>query len=344
MHCFFLLTCPAFPCFLKAVREVFSINHLISNKKTTIAALHYIKNANINRTAYDNCLQKASNYRPYALSWCLDALCETQWDLLVYGDYEAVLPLPYNRKWLGIKRIIQPLHIQQLGLFYDENNPVITKGVIISFFKALKTRFWFVYLHFSFDTTIFHSKNDFKQLIRPNYALNLQNSYQNIAQGYNAGMRYSMRKVAKQPFEIRENIDFSAWERLFLQYQAPKFAHFPKGFIEQAKKLIETAISLKKGSLYGVYLPSGELLAAAFYLLDERRITYLFSAASDEGRRLRAMHFLMDKQIQGYCGHAEVLDFEGSSIASIAEFYESFGGKNEPYFTFSFSRFPTFLI
>ncbi|MEY4926534.1 MAG: hypothetical protein RI894_970, partial [Bacteroidota bacterium] len=205
----------------------------------------------------------------------------------------------------------------------------------------LKKRFYFVYLHFSFDTAIFYKENHFKQSVRVNYTLNLKNSYQNIAQKYNAGMRYSMRKVAKHPFEIRENIGFSAWENLFLECQAPKFTHFPKDFMKQAKKVIEAAIYLKKGCLYGVYLPSGELLAAAFYLLDERRITYLFSAASDNGRKLRAMHFLMDKQIQGYCEHAQLLDFEGSSIPSIAEFYESFGGVNEGYFTgsFSFTRF-----
>ncbi len=296
----------------------------------------YIKNNQIDRIAYDNCMQNAQNYRPYALSWCLDALCESAWDLLVYGDYEMVMPLPFNRKWLGLKRTIQPLHIQQLGVFFDEKKfiqkDLLPKITNLLLYEA-KKRFWQVNLHFSFDTTPFYSsKNDFIQTERPNFILNLAMPYQTIIQQYNAGMRYSMRKVAKYDFELRENIDFELWKNLFLKHQATKFDNFPKTFISQAEKLIKTAISLEKGKLYGVFLPNGELLCAAFYLIDSKRLTYLFSAASDEGRKMRAMHFLMDFMIKKYAENAELLDFEGSSIASIAEFYESFGGQNQPYF------------
>lgn len=321
--------------------------------------LVYVSHAAIDRLAYDRCVQRACNYRPYSLAWSLDALCGTNWDLLVFGDYQAVMPLPYNRKWFGFKRIIQPLHLQQLGIFYQnqaknggnesdngqnevENNAFLQK-VVPLFLTELKKRYWFFNVHFSFDALSFLAENvekkGFSIQKRANFVLAIHIPYLELAKNYNAGMRYSMRKVAKKTFDLRKNIPFAAWETLFLRYQAPKFTHFPTTFMAQAKKLIERAVAFDKGVLYGVYDANNELLCAAFYLLDNQRITYLFSAASEQGRKDRAMHFLMDRVVACYAEQAEILDFEGSSIPSIAEFYSGFGAKNQPYFSLNYRIF-----
>ena len=45
---------------------------------------------------YTECLNKSVNYRIYAEIFYLDALVGNNWDCYVYGDYEAIMPLPYT--------------------------------------------------------------------------------------------------------------------------------------------------------------------------------------------------------------------------------------------------------
>jgi hypothetical protein len=49
------------------------------------------------KTKYDTCMAQSLNSRIYAFSWYLDAVAD-HWDVLVYGDYEAVMPLPWRQK------------------------------------------------------------------------------------------------------------------------------------------------------------------------------------------------------------------------------------------------------
>ena len=42
----------------------------------------YIKNKNINRLKWDNCVSNSKNYRIYGLSWYLDVVCKN-WDAIV---------------------------------------------------------------------------------------------------------------------------------------------------------------------------------------------------------------------------------------------------------------------
>jgi hypothetical protein len=53
-----------------------------------------------------------------------------------------------------------------------------------------------------------------------------------------------------------------------------------------------------------------------------------------------ANHFLLDRMIKEFSGQQLVLDFEGSQIAGIAEFYRQFGSTPEPYPFLRFSQLP----
>jgi len=55
--------------------------------------IKYIKRADLLIEKYDTCIDLAINSRIYAYSWYLDVVAD-HWDALVYGDYEAVMPIP----------------------------------------------------------------------------------------------------------------------------------------------------------------------------------------------------------------------------------------------------------
>jgi hypothetical protein len=44
------------------------------------------------------------------------------------------------------------------------------------------------------------------------------------------------------------------------------------------------------------------------------------------------MQFITDHILRHYQSSGKIYDFEGSSVPSIAKFYEGFGGVNQPFF------------
>ena len=74
-----------------------------------------LKHNKIDKTRWDNCINKSFNGNVYALSWYLD-IVHPEWDALVENDYERVMPLTYSKK-LGISYMFHPFFVQQLGVF-----------------------------------------------------------------------------------------------------------------------------------------------------------------------------------------------------------------------------------
>jgi hypothetical protein len=82
--------------------------------------------------------------------------------------------------------------------------------------------------------------------------------------------------------------------------------------------------------LWGVYL-GNQLLAGALWIQSHGKTIFLFSAVSDEGKKLMAMSWLIDKYISTHSEKPLILDFEGSNNNGLARFYAGFGALNRPY-------------
>ena len=68
--------------------------------------VHYITYQQIDKSKWDNCIDTAANGLVYGYSFYLDAMAK-HWDALVLDDYEAVMPLTWNKKY-GITYLYQP--------------------------------------------------------------------------------------------------------------------------------------------------------------------------------------------------------------------------------------------
>jgi hypothetical protein len=89
-----------------------------------------------------------------------------------------------------------------------------------------------------------------------------------------------------------------------------------------------------------VELPGSGILAIALLLQDSGRLYNIMSTTLPEGRRLEANHFLFEQLIREFANSDLILDFEGSDIAGIANFYKKFGAVSEPYFFVRFNNLP----
>ena len=85
-----------------------------------------LKYQEIDFEKYQNCLENAEQKIYSAEKVFLDVTAKNDWELLVYGDYEAVMPIPFIKKW-GFKFVVTPKLTQQLGVFSKNDNPEINE-------------------------------------------------------------------------------------------------------------------------------------------------------------------------------------------------------------------------
>lgn len=297
--------------------------------------IQYLLHQQIDKTKWDKTIASAPNGRPYAYSWYLEVSCGGQWDALILGDYEAVMPMPWNRKLLGIRQIYQPLVSQQLGIFGKN----ITIEILKFFLKNIPKNFRLV--HFKMN----EANGDLEELklgdnfLPPNYVfkkrtnliLSLQPSYEMLWKNYSKSLRKRLRK-AKPLLRIEEIDDVAQLVNYYAENLENKVQIGEKAYIK-IKAILNEIIKRNKGKIFAVYPPNEQIACTiGFFVFSHQRIINIFGASNPKGKEWYAMHFLLDYLIEKNAGKNWIFDFEGSDIEGIAAFFRSFGSLERPYY------------
>lgn len=286
----------------------------------------YLKRREIDRIAWDACVDRAWNGLPYAYSWWLDCTAG-QWDALVGDDYEAVFPLPWNRRYWGMKQVFPPLFTQQLGLFSIKP---FEPAAGLPFLEKIPSNFRRVCLSLN-ECHPLEPHPEWKISERVNYLLDLSKGYEAVSAGYSRSLRQRVRQSGSLHTWIDRPLSPEALAAFFVQYYGDKVGLKARSY-RRLVRLMHAALERGKAEVWGVAdAQSGELGAVGFFPISHGRVINLFSASSPRGRELHSMHTLLDGVIRRYAGSPSILDFEGSSIPSIAAFFASFGGERRGF-------------
>ncbi len=280
--------------------------------------IRFLTHKDIDKNRWDKCIQTSVNALAYALSGYLDCV-SPRWNALVLGDYTAVMPLPHKKKF-GLPYISHPLFCQQLGIFYQEGESIL----VDEFLKAIPYSF----IKTDVSLNAGNNNKDIVNFNRPNYLLPICHTYEDNHGLFNSNTRRNIKKAEKLiPGSLRV-IDIDRF--LLLKKQNPvnklNTHHF-----KTLEKLFHYLESEKLGEVLGVENEKGELLAAAMFIQYKKRITYLFSASSQEGKEKRAMFKVINEVIRKNLDQELTLDFEGSMIPGVATFFKGFGAQPEYY-------------
>lgn len=292
--------------------------------------LKYLKQHEIDYPKWDRCVEEAPNSRVYAVSWYLDRTA-VEWDALVWGNYEFVMPLPRRRK-LGISYLYQPLYCQQLGIF--PNPPA---EIAIEFYNAVTHKFSYFDIQNNAENIPPKRLKGVHILPRKNFLLHLETDYEAILSGYSKNTHRNIAKANNNRLGFVENIRLEDYLHL-KQKNLP--AQFPKSGFQKLKSIIAYSQYKGLGEIEGVYSPGNNLCAAVFFLRWKDRLLYLNAASSEEGKELRAMFFLIDHFLGTTAGKNLTLDFEGSMLPGVARFFEGFGATPETYYQIRGNRLP----
>jgi hypothetical protein len=289
--------------------------------------IRILKRSQINDARWDDTIRTASNSLPYAYTWYLDALCP-KWMALVIGEYECVMPLPIGRKW-GFLYVYQPLFCQQLGVFYKRRSDAILEQLI----TAALRKFVFVNLNLNYDNhlTTLPTKAQTK---KKNLILTLSGKHSTLQKEFSDNTLRNIKKGQKAglKFEEIDQKDFESFTDFYIKNTAVKDKAFKSRHTKYLHKLTQQFIIHDCGRLYVVKTSGGDICAGVIVVENGNRIIHLIPAADEYARQNGGMHFLVDAVLNHYSATDKVYDFEGSSVDSIARFYEGFGATAEPFY------------
>jgi len=293
--------------------------------------IKYLQQNEIDKKKWDQCISLAGNGLIYAYSYYLDTMSKN-WDALVIGDYETVMPLTWNKKY-GIHYLYQPAFTASLGVFGNG----LTEYLAEDFIQSIPKKFRLIEIALNYGN-IFSVPTGFS-VLRNNYILSLNKDYDSLCASYKENTRRNIKRAQQLGCIIKKNIPVAdiialskpAMQRL-TKVKDEDYLHF--------EKLYELLQAKNKALTYGVYSPNNELVASSVYFFSHKRAYYILVGNHPNGKTMGASHFLIDAFIKDHSKQDLILDFEGSDIRNLAFFYSSFGAVLEIYPFLKINRLP----
>jgi hypothetical protein len=287
----------------------------------------------IDKTRWDQLMRQVPGSHLYCQSWYLDAVCPN-WQALVAGDYEAVMPLTSGKKF-GISYLFQPLLSQQQGIVGRNR---LKPDQVDEFLDAIPRVFRLTEI-----TLNEHNLTGprFPVTTHTTYRLNLNKPYARLAENFSENTRRNLKKAPLDNIRFRTNITLPEFTALLDSDKSAGAAVLTSRKNREAlQRLVPALLHHNAGMICGVRNRHGDLLAAALIGQDKGFHYYLAPAMNNEGRDTRAMFFLIDRYIHLNAGLPATLDFEGSDIESVARFYKGYGALPATYTSLRINRLP----
>lgn len=290
--------------------------------------LQYLHRNQIDTAKWDQCIARAANGLLYAHSFYLDHMA-SNWDALVLGDYEAVMPLTWRKKW-GIKYLYKPAFVQQLGIF---SNAALTVDIVNSFLNVLPGYFRFAEMLLNYA----HPDDSLRQ--HSNFILPLHASYEQLQKNYKHDLVKNLKRTARFPLAYAEAKDYKRPLLAFTELCENRLPHITNADYRNWEKVF-SFLDKQNRVVVRTVLENGQVLSSALLMRDKERLYLMASVTGEKGRSKGANHFLIDRLIAEFAASDLILDFEGSDVAGIAHFYKNFGSIDQPYFFYRYNKLP----
>lgn len=295
--------------------------------------IKYIQREHLDEEKYNDCIENSIQSNSYAFSWYLDIVCDN-WDVLVLDDYEAVMPIPWRKKY-GIKYVYPPLWVLQLGVY--SNEAINENEFLIHLFSTFK----FVELRMNTHNNV-ELYSEFLQL-KQCQKLAINTTYSSILSKYRKDRKKDLQKATTADLIEKWNDHPSNLIELFKNNIGKRTPNIKENDYQNLEKLIAICIQKKVGEILAVYDKKNKLVASVFLLKHKNSITKLISSTNLKDRKNGANTFLIDRVIFKYHKDFSVFNFGGSSIKSVASFSKSFGAETEKYHQLKMNKLPKVL-
>ena len=287
--------------------------------------IKHLLHKEINKLKWDECISNSFNGNIYAYSWYLDVVCP-EWEALVEDDYSRVFPLTFRKK-SGINYLFQPVFTQQLGIF---SQIILNEEITENFINKIPKKFKFIEINLNVFNKINNTR--FNLINNLTHELDLISPYENISNNYSNNIKRNIKQAISSELYISKKIDTSAIIEIFKNNKGKDLQTFNNNDYNSLTKIVQICLNNQKAYIWGVFTKENNLCAGAIFVESNKKVIFLFSGITSEGRYNGAMSFLIDNFIKENSQRNLTLDFEGSNNINLARFYKSFGAKECIYF------------
>jgi hypothetical protein len=282
-----------------------------------------LSNQQIDKKRWDKTMEISQNGIIYGYSWYLDAVFPN-WSALVSEDYAYVFPITSNRKF-GFSYWYSPIYTMQLGVFTSNE---LSDAVLQLFYEVLPNSI--ISFDFSVNAKIHRIPDGFNASIKTCQYMDLTSSYTELIKNYSTNLKRNLKKAKNASLCIKESNDIVSVVTMFRVHRGESLENITEKDYRILYNLIQNALLVEKGKIYQVYLEE-ELLASCFFSYANNRIIYHKGGVNPKGKKLGAMHFLIDYIVQKNAQTNCIFDFGGSSIPAVKQFNSNFGNSEYTY-------------
>lgn len=264
-------------------------------------------------------MQSASNADLFGSSVYLDTMADG-WDAVVCGNYEAALPLPV-RKRFGFRYIyILPL----CGPFSVYGR--LPEGVSVEMMlSAIPQSLLRCDLNLWTDA----APSGWVVRSRINHLLDLSMEYTAIRRRYGATCKNLLNRGLAESLQLTTSCPISA--QLQMAGQFGGLVQTDERDVLRFERLCRKSEKTGQMLSMAVTTTDGRIIAGGIFLRSARQLHYLLGWSNREGKKYNASRHILDEVIRIHAGQPLTLDFEGSDIPGVAQFFESFGAVPHRY-------------
>jgi hypothetical protein len=270
---------------------------------------------------WDTVVSESVNPSVFAYSWYMQPLTRGKWYGLIYGDYEAVMPLNIVRR-AGVKYLAQPVFSRDLALQQQEG--LNCENDVFSFLAA---QFRLVNIGFP-GTQI--PDNGFEGAASVYQQLKLSEEYSLQAQRYSTNAVRMLKKFDKEQGVIGVPESSEVIVDLFRHEKGNEFSNLKSSHYMVLLHLMKHIEGQGRARMIEARI-DGELAAAAFFVITHHTILFLKGAATVTGKKAGAVYAIFDAVIREFSETDVTLDFGGSRNEGLAAFNKKFGAQDKNY-------------
>jgi hypothetical protein len=285
-----------------------------------------ISHKDIDKQKWSKLLAKYNSIEnQYSSFWYISSATRN-WSAFVLDDYSAVFPFAHENK-NGYNVVFQPFFTRFFPFIGNVN-----KEFIDMVYNYLFKNFKFLDINSGqkLEYPFLHTKKCIFQY------LELNNDYETIQNSFSKNTKRILKKIDK--FSIQKTTDSSLFINLFKETVGKKL-NYKKEHYNALSKIIKQGVLNNQIEILQIQ-DTVDVLAYGVFYTNYNTINYLKGAVTQNGKKAGAMYALINYCIKQNSNTNKYLDFGGSNVKSVSDFYKKFGAKDEVYFNNSFDKLP----
>lgn len=292
--------------------------------------IKYLKNSEINFVRWDHCINNALNGNIFAYSWYLNIICEN-WDALVLGDYDYVMPILQHEKFKR-NMIFSSRLGNRLGIF---SNKIITNEIVTAFINQIPVKFQLINLLLN----KFNKLNQKTSTLKT-YEMDLIRSYLKSAEKYSNHFHKCIHIAVSKRISVIQAITPNELIHFAFKKNSIANPRLNASDIQKLRMIIAYGIRYNLVEMYGAYTAENNLCAAALFMKSKRKIHLMFNAINKEGLESFALHYLIDKFIESHSEKTLTLNIENVIVRNDIDFFSGVGAHEYQYKRYYVNRLP----